>query len=183
MDLPNFETARLVLRPRALADTEACLAMDREPGVTRFVVGPWHDPLAHRALIERRTLGPHGDGLGYWVIAPRDEPQGFLGWVLLIAEDAIGPEVEIGWRLRRTAWGQGFATEAARPVLAHGINSVGLVRVIADIQPGNAASRRVAEKLGMHEHGQARVAADGVRYVIGREEFLSPDAGRSARTP
>ena len=48
---PTFETARFNLRPRTLADTDACIAMDKEPGVTRFVRGPWDDPAAHRAFV------------------------------------------------------------------------------------------------------------------------------------
>jgi hypothetical protein len=78
----------------------ACLAMDRDPEVTRFVDGPWSDPAVHRAFVEARTRGPYPAGLGYWAVLRR-ESGGFLGWVLLIPLDARGPEVEIGWRIRR----------------------------------------------------------------------------------
>ena len=69
---PTFETLRLVLRPRALSDTDDCIAMDSDPAVTRFVMGPWSDPFAHRALIEQRTLGPWPAGMGYWTIRQRN---------------------------------------------------------------------------------------------------------------
>ena len=150
---PVFVTTRLLIRPRTLADTEACLAMDREPEVTRFVSGPWSDPTAHRAFIEARTQGPYAAGLGYWTICRRDDPAAFLGWVLLIPNNAIGPEIEIGWRLIRSAWGLGTATEAADPIARHALATLGLREVIAEIDAANAASQRVAEKLGMQRRG------------------------------
>jgi RimJ/RimL family protein N-acetyltransferase len=68
---PTFETSRLLIRPRTLADTEDCVAMDCEPGVTRFVSGPWSDPPAPRAFVEQRTRGPYPEGLGYWTMCRR----------------------------------------------------------------------------------------------------------------
>jgi RimJ/RimL family protein N-acetyltransferase len=169
MSLPSFETERLLLRQRTLGDTEACLAMDREPEVTRFVAGPWSDPVAHRAFIETRTQGPYAEGLGYWTILQRLD-EAFIGWVLLIPCDAEGPKIEIGWRLRPRTWGHGFATEAARPVLSHGLETLGLGEVVADIEEGNLASRRVAEKLGMRSEGPIVGAAHNtIRYVARRE--------------
>lgn len=144
----RFRTARLRLEPRTLADTEDCLAMDREPGVTRFVNGPWDDPAAHRTFVEARTRGPYPGGMGYWTIRPLADG-GFAGWVLLIPADGTGPQIEVGWRLRRRYWGQGFATEAMRPVLAHAFGTLGLDEVVADIDARNAASLGVARKLGM----------------------------------
>jgi RimJ/RimL family protein N-acetyltransferase len=108
---PTFETPRLLIRPRVLADTDACLAMDREPDVTRFIHGPWSDAAAHRAFIEARTRGPYAKGLGYWSLCRcSDARSSFIGWVLPIPVDALGPEIEIGWRLRSSITGsQRFA--------------------------------------------------------------------------
>jgi RimJ/RimL family protein N-acetyltransferase len=127
--LPQFETPRLLLQPRVLADTEACLAMDREPEMVRFIAEIselLRDPAAHRAFVEARTRGPYAPGLGYWTLRRREEPGGFLGWVLLIPINGEGPEVEIGWRLRRVAWGQGYAAEAAAALLSHGLGTLDL---------------------------------------------------------
>ncbi len=166
-----LRTSRLILNPRTLADTEASLAMDREPEVTRFVDGPWDDAPAHLAFIKARTLGPYPAGLGYWTIRPFADPEIFLGWALLIPVDAKGPEIEIGWRLRPRAWGQGFASEAALALLRHGFDELGLEEIIAEIDARNAASIRVAEKLGMRRgetfEGPTR---PWVRYRIRREE-------------
>jgi RimJ/RimL family protein N-acetyltransferase len=147
--LPQLQTERLLLTPRTLADTGDCLAMDRHAEVTRFVSGPWGDPAAHRAFVEARTLGPYPEGQGYWVIRPKARPAAFLGWALLIPLDAVGPETEIGWRLTPSAWGFGYAAEAAMAVLGHAFDRLGLPEVVADIHPGNVRSRRVAEKLGL----------------------------------
>ncbi|HET7410290.1 MAG TPA: GNAT family N-acetyltransferase, partial [Paracoccaceae bacterium] len=164
-----LETTRLRLRPRVLADLEACFRMDREPGTLDWIAWPeaaggWEDEAAHRAFVRARIEADYPDGMGYWVIARRDRPNEFLGWVLLIPADAIGPEVEIGWRLTRAARGQGVATEAARCVLDHGLVGLGLDRVIADIEPGNAASVRVARKIGMREAGPAPGAPHSLRF-------------------
>jgi RimJ/RimL family protein N-acetyltransferase len=176
--LPDFETSRLRLRPRSLADTEACLAMDREPDVARFVpevlrmvCGPEADAIAHRAFVEERTRGPYPRGLGYWTICPRAAEDVFLGWVLLIPVDAVGPEVEIGWRLRRSAWGQGYASEAAAVLVPHGLIGLGLPEVIADIDPANLGSIRVAEKIGLRRRGPTPQWDGLVRYALTREEF------------
>jgi RimJ/RimL family protein N-acetyltransferase len=122
--------------------------MDREPGVMRFLGGPRADAAAHRALVEARTVGPYAAGLGYWMVCRREVPDEAVGWVLLIPNDGVGPEIEIGWRFRPAHWGLGFATEAARAVLDHGFGNLALGEVIAEIHPDNAASIAVARKLG-----------------------------------
>ncbi len=143
--LPTFRTPRLTVRPRTVGDLEACMAMDRDPEVTRFLPGPWADPVAHRAFVEERMRHEYPVGMGYWSIVASE---GFVGWVLLTPLDLHGPEIEIGWRLVRAAWGRGYATEAARPVLRHALDTLRLQQVIADIDPENTASVKVALNLG-----------------------------------
>jgi len=163
-ELPVFQTRRLTLRPRTAADTDDCQAMDRDPEVRRFVTVPWDDPPRHRRFIEDRTNGPYPPGLGYWTILADGV---FAGWILLIPLDTIGPEIEIGWRLLRAVWGRGFATEAARPVLRHGLRTLGLPLVMAEIDPANSASQRVAEKIGMRRIGLVDAAdRQAIRYEI-----------------
>lgn len=147
--LPALDTPRLLIRGRTLDDLEACLSMDRDPEVTRFVKGPWNDPIEHRRFLEFRITRPYPPGLGYWSIRERAAPEVFLGWVMLIPDHGVGPDIEIGWRLVRTAWGKGIASEAARALATHALDTVKLPRVIADIDPENKASRAVAERIGM----------------------------------
>jgi RimJ/RimL family protein N-acetyltransferase len=160
-----------VLRPRTPADTDACLEMDRDPAVTQFVSGPWSDPVAHRQFVEARTRGPYPAGLGYWTARDRQHPGCFLGWVLLIPANGVGPDIEIGWRLRQEAWGRGLATEAARPVLAHAFATLRLARVVAEIDIRNAASIGVAEKLGLRCRGPAGGGPrPALRYTLEQAE-------------
>jgi RimJ/RimL family protein N-acetyltransferase len=57
--------------------------------------------------------------------------------------------VEIGWRLARTAWGHGYATEAGRAVLAYGFDTLGLGEILAITAAGNQRSRAAMRRLGM----------------------------------
>jgi len=104
------------------------------------------------------------EGIGNWAVVA---PQGFVGWVLLTPLDLHGPEIEIGWRLVQSAWRRGYATEAARPVLDHALNTLRLRQLIADIDPENVASIAVARKLGFTDAGPTMYACRQVtRYVI-----------------
>jgi RimJ/RimL family protein N-acetyltransferase len=159
--LPVIETARLRLRPRTLDDLEDCFRLDREPGTLDWVDWPlpeggWDDETAHRALIRARTVQTYPPGLGYWIVARRECPDEFLGWVLLIPEDAVGPEVEIGWRLLGSVRGRGYATEAAQALCRHGFGTAGVARIVSEIYRANAASNRVAEKLGFRQDTDPR---------------------------
>ncbi len=148
-----------------MEDLDACLAMDRDPEVTRFVAGPWADPVAHRAFVTARISHRYPPGMGYWSVFA---PAGFVGWILLAPCDLSGPEIEIGWRFVRAAWGQGYATEAARRVLDHALGTLALALVVADIDPANRASVRVAEKLGLRPTDSRPYAGRPVtRYAAG----------------
>lgn len=173
--LPDFSTRRLFLRPRTIADLDACLAMDRDREVTRFIPGPWVDAQAHEAFVQARMLRDWGPGLGYWSIFARDAPGCFLGWVLLLPVDGEksgdGEEIEIGWRLVRVAWGLGYASEAALAVVAHAFETLELSRILAEIDPGNAGSIRVAEKIGMRRVGTVPAKAGDIVFVMTRDDL------------
>ncbi len=91
--------------------------------------------------------------------------------MLLIPLDAVGPEIEIGWRLRPAFWQLGYATEAARAVLRYGFDVVGLDEVLAEIDAENVASIGVAERLGLRrkasKFGEGR---EWVQYAVTRHE-------------
>ncbi len=181
MSLPRFSTSRLALRPRTLADTDACIEMDGDPEVTRFIPGPWNDAAAHRGFVVERTRGPYPPGLGYWSVLHVERDNAFLGWVLLIPADTIGGAIEIGWRLVRAAWGKGYATEAARPVLTHAFTRPNVERVTADIAPNNIASIRVAEKLGLRPQTTTlRAGAPHVHFSMTRSAFERETRSRLA---
>ena len=72
-----------------------------------------------------------------------------MGWVLLIPEDGVGPDVEIGWRLHPDYWGNGFASEAALALVPHAFGTLNLPRIVAGIDQRNHGSIGVARKIGM----------------------------------
>ena len=74
---------------------------------------------------------------------------GFTGLMLADFEAHFTPAVEIGWRFVKSAWGQGFATEAARACLSYGFDELGLTDIVSFTAAQNTRSIRVMEKIGM----------------------------------
>jgi RimJ/RimL family protein N-acetyltransferase len=103
--------------------------------------------------------------MGYWSIMAPD----FVGWILLAPLDLVGPEIEIGWRVMPAARRRGYATEAARCVLDHALNTLHLPQVVADIDPENGPSLAVARKLGLRPTHLVNNYAGrtAMRYVAG----------------
>jgi RimJ/RimL family protein N-acetyltransferase len=145
-------TERLRLRPRTLADLDACVAMDLDPEVHRFIYG--NSPPGrreHRAHLRARIASGWPAEGGIWVVEWQHAP-GFLGWCGLFPLEDSGP-IEIGYRYVRRAWGQGVATEAACAVLDQGFRALGFDRIVAVTHPANLASQRVLEKIGLQPRG------------------------------
>jgi RimJ/RimL family protein N-acetyltransferase len=150
----TIETVRLRLRARVVADLEPIVAMDADPVVRRFIGGPL-DPAPHRREVRRNIVEGRPEPHASWAIEWRDRP-GLLGLCGLSRSEETGGATQIGWRLLPSAWGRGVATEAAGAVLARALGPLGLRAVVALIHPGNRASVRVAEKIGMERVGVAR---------------------------
>ncbi|MEO3429145.1 GNAT family N-acetyltransferase [Pelagibius sp. CAU 1746] len=180
--METCRTERLILRPRGPADFEACLEMDSDPEVIRYVGPPWSNEEEHRDFLRRRIEARYPPGLGYWSIFAKDDPTRFLGWVMLHPYSVAGAEVEIGWRLRRDAWGRGYATEAAAPVLAQGFAKADMTGIVADIHPDNHGSIRVAEKIGLSFTGMVDHDGEAARrYGIDRATFAARRAAAGAQ--
>lgn len=147
-----LETARMVLRRFTETDADHLVALDSDPEVMRFLSGGSPTP---REVIERdilpRFIGytERGGGYGYWA-AIEKESGDFLGWFSFRPHEESPPgEVELGYRLRRMAWGRGYATEGARALIRKGFTELGVRRVVANTYEYNLASRRVMEKAGL----------------------------------
>ena len=139
-----IETERLAVRPKSLGDVEALHALYGDPAVTRFSGGPV--ALARTRELVAAHVRHHeryGFSMGALVERETHELVGDVGF--LVYEEGV----EIGWHLRRSAWGQGYATEAGDACLADGFERLGLTRVSAFTEAANVASVRVIEKLGM----------------------------------
>jgi len=175
--LPSFETPRLRLRPRTMGDFDACMTLDGDPEVIKYIDVPWTDETSHRKFVKKRLATVYPEGMGYWSVFAKDKPDAYLGWVILMPLDTLGPEIEIGWRLARAAWGRGYGPEAAAPLLDHGFRTLTLERIIAIIQPENTRSARVAEKIGMRHVGTVdHNGIPALKYEQTREGFNQSDA-------
>lgn len=175
-----LETERLVLRRLSPADVEEVAPVYGDPEVMRYI----GDGTAwSRRRTEEALARWHGfwedDGFGQ-LLARRREDGRAVGDVGLLAWDPeawrpgsrarIGAhaEVEIGWTLAREFWGLGYATEAATAVRDWAFADLGVTRLVSLIQPGNARSIRVAEKLGeRHERDIVTHGGQAARlYVV-----------------
>lgn len=144
--MPRLETARLILREWQATDADAYAVLTADPEVMRYTGGVMDPEQSWRSMALHAghwTLR----GYGNWV-AERASDGEFLGRVgLWNPEGWLG--LEIGWTLARNAWGNGYATEAARAAMYWAWTALNTPRLISVIHPDNTASARVAERLGM----------------------------------
>lgn len=145
---PTLETSRLLLRGWQGRDLEAHAEMSADPEVMRYI----GDGQALDRGQSWREIAMH---IGHWVL------RGYGQWALERKEDgaSIGraglwnppgwPGLEVGWKLAREAWGHGYATEAGQAAIEWTWRTLDAAELISVIQPDNAASIRVAERLGM----------------------------------
>src|SRR5262245_12659326 len=147
-----LETERLLLRRFTEADVDNLVALDSDPEVMRFLTGGEPTP---REVVEFEILPrflrsyAEYDGMGYWAAIEKDTGA-FLGWFALHPEEGGSPDnVALGYRLRKVAWGKGYATEGARALIHKGFTELGVRRVFATTYQDNLASRRVMEKAGL----------------------------------
>jgi RimJ/RimL family protein N-acetyltransferase len=147
-----LETDRLVLRRLTEADVDNLYDLDSDPAVMRFLNGGTPTP---RDVIQREILPRYlryydrFEGYGFWAAIEKASGE-FLGWFALHPVDGSDPDnVALGYRLRKSAWGKGYATEGARALIRKGFTELGMQRVCATTYEDNIASRRVMEKAGM----------------------------------
>lgn len=195
----TLETERLTLRPLTMADADHLVALDHDPEVMRYLSGGVATP---RELIERTILPrflqafERGDGSGAWAALERSTGM-FLGWFSFQSDDAHPDEYSLGYRLRRSAWGNGYATEGARALIRRGFTHLGARRVTATTYQDNLRSRRVMERVGMRLARSYRLTAtdlsaasatfassdeawdgDDVEYEIVRADWEQREADR-----
>ena len=159
--VPQVQTRRLLLRGFRAEDLDAHAAMDADPEVMRYMGG----------VVDReeswRRMATH---VGHWVL------NGYGTWAVERKADGVlvgriglwkpegWPGVEVGWKLVRHAWGNGYATEAARASIEWGWEMLDVPALISLIHPQNDASMRVAERLGMHRASHHTI--NGQRAIV-----------------
>lgn len=143
-----IETERLIIRPWTDADRAPFAAMSADAAVMA-TLGPLLSRPESDAMIDRLIELQARDGHCFWAVE-RKADGAFLGWNgLIIGSRPIAGELEIGWRLARAAWGAGYATEAARAVLAWGFANRPVPRIVAITAAINTRSQAVMRRLGM----------------------------------
>ena len=188
-----LETERLVLRRFTGADVDALCGLDGDPEVMRFITGGRPTP---RDVIRDETLPrflrayERYEGFGVWAAVERSTGD-FVGWFEFYPPDGRGPEeAELGYRLLRSAWGKGYATEGSRALIRRGFTDLGVRRVVAETMTVNAASRRVMEKAGLkyvrtfHQEWPERIEGDehgDVEYALTKTEWERQKAAESGR--
>lgn len=142
-----IDTPRTRLRPWREADREAFTAMNSDPEVMLDLGGPI-SRAASDAKLDRYAAAFDRYGFCRWAVESR--AGNFLGYsgVMLSQENhPLGSHFEIGWRLTRSAWGHGYATETARAALQDAFARIGLQEVLAYTGPDNLRSERVMDRL------------------------------------
>jgi RimJ/RimL family protein N-acetyltransferase len=142
------DTQRLLLRPLQASDAEPLLEIHQDPEVAKYVLyGTPTGGITHAWRVIAMMIGHwYLRGYGQWAVVEKTNGD-VIGRVGLWNPEGW-PGIELGWIIRRTRWGNGFATEAASAALNWAWENVTTDHIISIIQPDNVASIRVAEKIG-----------------------------------
>ena len=150
-----ISTARLKLRRWTDSDIAPFVRMNQDAEVMRYFPRPntAEETMAFTQRIET-FFDEHGYGLFALESKATGEFIGYTGFAKPRFESWFTPCTEIGWRLKREAWGRGYATEAARACLDYGFQTLGLDRIYSFTALSNTPSERVMQKIGMERTGE-----------------------------
>jgi RimJ/RimL family protein N-acetyltransferase len=149
-EAPTLTTERLLLRPWRAEDRAPFATLNGDPVVMEHFPATL-TPAESEALAHRIEADLAARGWGLWAVEVRGLAP-FIGYVGLHPADfeaPFTPAVEVGWRLDRPYWGQGYATEGGQAALRFGFEELGLEEIVSFTSLTNTASQRVMERLGM----------------------------------
>ncbi|MFG2527083.1 GNAT family N-acetyltransferase [Streptomyces sp. NPDC048516] len=147
--MSELRTERLLLRAWRPSDLAPWAAMNADPEVRRYFPEVLTQEQSE-ASIARFQAALDERGWGWWALEVRATGE-FIGFTGLdpVDEDMSFTGVETGWRLARSAWGHGYATEAARAALSFGFTTLGLPEIVAVTTATNLRSQAVMRRIGM----------------------------------
>jgi RimJ/RimL family protein N-acetyltransferase len=159
-----IETARLRIRALEESDADGAHRVYGDPEVMRYVGadGTTRTREQSAAGVARMMEGQAQNGFSLWAVELLETGE-MIGVCGVVHVDGAGSDVELVYEFQRSAWGQGYATEAGRACLDVALGPLGLTRVVALAYPENAQSIRIMQKLGMRDAGT--VDAYGHRLV------------------
>jgi RimJ/RimL family protein N-acetyltransferase len=170
MPLP-IVTERLTLRayrPSDLADLHTVLYSNED---AMALLGGARELVATRAALERSIRQQRIDGYSFWPVIERDSGR-LVGEAGLFPLAPGGPDISLGYAFGADYWGRGYATEAARAVLAEAFGPLDMARVVAITREANAGSRNVLNKLGFQMEGARHVwGAEQLYFVLERSDY------------
>ncbi len=146
----HIDTPRLRLRRWTRSDLPVFSAMNADAQVNRHLLGPL-DAATSRAMLQRIEAHHSVHGFGLWAMERRDDGAllGFAGLQIVPFDAAFTPAIEVGWRMLPSAWGHGYATEAARAAIDDGFARLSIEQVVAFTVHANSRSEAVMQRLGM----------------------------------
>ena len=144
-----LETERLILRLQQVADIDALIDLWSDPEVTRFMGGPRERDWL-QTVLEETAQAPDAERYDLWPLIEKISGK-VIGDCGLLEKEVEGKaEIELNYIFAVSAWGKGYATEIGTALIQHAFEELRIERLIALIEPENAASERVARKVGMH---------------------------------
>lgn len=189
-----LETDRLLLRRFTADDVDNLVDLDADPEVMRYLTGGASTPRqVVRDEIMPRLLSYYdqSEEFGFWAAVEKATGE-FVGWFHFRphpegnrSDGTVRDGVELGYRLRRSAWGKGYATEGSRALIDRGFTEGGVERVYAETMAVNTGSRRVMDKAGLryvrtfHQDWPQPLPGSElgeVEYALTRDEWVAGKA-------
>lgn len=177
---------RLIFTPLELADVDLVVDLWTDPEVVRYIEEVSTEAELQREMPDVIKRGGNG-AIGEWCIADRQTGEKLgstyvfpmptekddIDYDLLDMKQMPDVDIEIGYFLKRSAWGQGYATEICKRMLQFAFQEVLLSEVVASVDAGNVASKNVLEKSGFLYAGRTLCwGKDSPIYKITRDEWI-----------
>lgn len=145
----SLKTQRLILRPFLETDLQNLIELDTDPEVMRYIGSGHVSTLEEvKQVLPKILKRQEGwDLYGTWMADLISGEN--IGWFTLKPIVGLNNDFEIGYRLKRKFWGQGFATEGSLCLVQHGFEVLKLKKIVAVTDPGNQASQHVLKKCGL----------------------------------
>lgn len=181
----TLTTKRLHIRPIMKEDVHALVSLDSDPLVMKYISEGKPSTLADYEELLPRMMAYGSEPVGFFAAEFREREHRFIGWFHL-RPSVVEPEIlELGYRLERSSWGQGLATEGAMALLWHAFDSLGQEMVDACALPDNEASIAVMRKCGMQRvgafmHPRGKMLCE--RYCVEASQFRQHVGPRGGHT-
>lgn len=177
---------RLILTPLELTDIDLAVELWTDPEVVRYICDVPTEAEVRREMPDTIKRGGNG-GIGIWCIADRKTGEKLgstyllpmptkdddVDYGLIIMGQMPDADIEVGYFLKPSAWGQGYATEVCKRILQFAFQEASLDKVVASVDANNIASKNILEKAGFVYLGQTLCwGKDSPIYKISRDEWI-----------